>query len=235
MNKMVVSSFYNALIDREDAIPTSTMLEIERIRKKGILFCVATNRTYQEVLDYNRDFPFIDYIVSLNGSYVYDVEKKKCLLKNKLTTSTVKKMKTIFADYPILFYTEDSVLKEVENPEETNVYKIEVEIKEKEDLLKLQKINVETSLISIQGKEILEVISNKSSMFFGVDQVALKTGTDLKAIIAVCANESDASLVKNITRSYIVKNSCEKLKKITKKVTTSNDEKGVENILKRIK
>ena len=68
MKKMIVISFYNALIDDEYAIKKSIMLEIERIRKKGLLFCVCTNRTYQEVLEYNRDFPFIDYIVALNGS-----------------------------------------------------------------------------------------------------------------------------------------------------------------------
>ena len=80
MKKMVVISFYHALIDEESAISQSIMLEIERIRKKGILFCVCTNGTYQEVLEYNKDFPFIDYIISLNGSYIYDVLKEQ---KNK--------------------------------------------------------------------------------------------------------------------------------------------------------
>lgn len=232
---MVVSSFYNALIDKEEAIPTSTMLEIERIRSKGILFCVATNRSYQEVLEYNRDFPFLDYIVSLNGSYVYDVGKEKYLSKNKLTTSTVKKIKVLFEGYPITFYTEEKPVKKVENPEETNVYKVEIEVDSEEEKKKLQKLNVESSMFEKEGKKYLEIISNKSSMFFGVDQVALKTGTNLKEIIAICANESDMSLVKNIERSYIMKNSCPALRKVTKKVTSSNEEKGVENILKRIK
>jgi len=235
MIKMVVSSFYNALIDEEDAIPTSTMLEIERIRAQGILFCVATNRSYQEVLEYNKDFPFIDYIISLNGSYIYDVEKEKSLSKNKLTTATIKKIKTLFDGYPAVFYTEKEKLKEIEDVENTNVYKIEIEIEDLEEKKKLQKMNVESSIFEKDNKKYLEITSNKSSMFFGVDQVALKTGTDLKEIVAICANESDASLVQNIARSYIVKNSCRKLKKITKRITFSNDEKGVENILKRIK
>ena len=64
MIKMVVSGFYNTLLDEEEAIPTSTMLEIERIRQKGVAFTICTNRLYTEVLDYNKDFPFLDYIVS---------------------------------------------------------------------------------------------------------------------------------------------------------------------------
>ena len=94
MIKMVVCSFYNALINEEEAIPTSTMLEIERLRKKGIVFSICTNGLYQEVLDYNRDFPFVDYIISLNGSYVYDVEGKRCLFKSKISEFSSGEIKT---------------------------------------------------------------------------------------------------------------------------------------------
>ena len=37
MLKMVSSSFYNTLIDNEEAIPKTTMLEKDRIIKKNIL------------------------------------------------------------------------------------------------------------------------------------------------------------------------------------------------------
>ena len=47
---MVVSSFYNTIINKEEAIPTSTMLEIDRIRQKGIIFSICTNRQYNEIL-----------------------------------------------------------------------------------------------------------------------------------------------------------------------------------------
>ena len=38
MEKLVISSFYNCLIDKEDAIPLSTMLEIEKIRNHAIQY-----------------------------------------------------------------------------------------------------------------------------------------------------------------------------------------------------
>ena len=77
MIKLVISSFYNTLIDSEEAIARTTISEIDRIRKKGIYFSVSTNGLNQEVLDYNKDFSFVDYIISLNGSCVYDVNKNK--------------------------------------------------------------------------------------------------------------------------------------------------------------
>jgi hydroxymethylpyrimidine pyrophosphatase-like HAD family hydrolase len=127
MIKMVVSSFYNTLIDEEEAIPTSTMLEIERIRKKGIVFTICTNRGYKEVLDYNKDFPFIDYIVSLNGTYIYDVSKNKCLFKKKITLSTLTKLVNLFPNNKINYYTVDEVYTDFKDIEDKTVFKIEVE------------------------------------------------------------------------------------------------------------
>ncbi len=70
MIKMFISSFYNTLIDEEDAIPTTTMLAIDQLKQKNILITIITNRLQNEVLYYNKDYPFIDYIISLNGSII---------------------------------------------------------------------------------------------------------------------------------------------------------------------
>ena len=56
--RMFISSFYNTLINNEEAIPVSTMLEIEKLKNKGILFSVCTNRLNDDVLYYNHDYQF---------------------------------------------------------------------------------------------------------------------------------------------------------------------------------
>ena len=91
MIRMVVSSFYNTLINYEEAIPTSTMLEIDRIRNNKVLFTISTNGLYNEILDYNKDFPFVDYIISLNGSCVYDALNNKCIYKQKIAKVDINK------------------------------------------------------------------------------------------------------------------------------------------------
>jgi len=127
MIKIVVSSFYNTLINYEEAIDTSTMLEIDRIRNKGILFTILTNRGYKEVLDYNKDFPFIDYIISLNGSYVYDVLNKKCIYKQKISKLDVKKIYNSFRRSKIYYYTENKVLTNYNETLDKDIYKMEIE------------------------------------------------------------------------------------------------------------
>ena len=84
MYKMIVSDFDGTLIDSDEAIPLSTMVEIDRIRKLGVKFVVATGRILKSVLDYNRDFPFLDYVISCDGAYVYDVSNRKTLYKKPL-------------------------------------------------------------------------------------------------------------------------------------------------------
>ena len=234
MLKMVSSSFYNTLIDNEEAIPKTTMLEIDRIRKKNILFTINTNRHYKEVLDYNKSYNFIDYIISLNGSYIYDVNKEKCIFKKKLSTVNLKKIKDTYKDKDIFYYTEDNILNDYEN---NDIYKVEIKIdNDLDELLKrAKKLKVNMSTLSINDEEFLEITSNNASMFTGLDKISLKNNFELKNILSICGNDSDLPIVKNIEKAFIVKNSSNLLKKETRRVTFSNNEKGVERVLKKIK
>ena len=234
MLKMVSSSFYNTLIDNEEAIPKTTMLEIDRIRKKNILFTINTNRHYKEVLDYNKSYNFIDYIISLNGSYIYDVNKEKCIFKKKLSTVNLKKIKDTYKDKDIFYYTEDNILNDYEN---NDIYKVEIKIdNDLDELLKrAKKLKVNMSTLSINDEEFLEITSNNASMFTGLDKISLKNNFELKNILSICGNDSDLPIVKNIEKAFIVKNSSNLLKKETRRITFSNNEKGVERVLKKIK
>lgn len=235
MIKMIVSSFYNTIINEDDAITRTTMLEIERLRNKGILFSICTNRTYQEVLDYNKDFPFLDYIIALNGSYIYDVKKARCILKKKISLASRKKITNIFSDKEIYYYTANNILTNKDNIAEEDIYKIEVVIDDINEINKLDTINVNYSLLERDNKKYLEIISNKSSMFTAVDQISLKNSIALKDILVVCANESDYSLVKNVPNSFVVKNANKELKKAAAHIINAESSQGVERLLKKIK
>ena len=127
MIRMVVSSFYNTLINYEEAIPTSTMLEIDRIRNNKVLFTISTNGLYNEILDYNKDFPFVDYIISLNGSCVYDALNNKCIYKQKIAKVDIKKIYNSFKNYKINYYTENNILNNYNETLNKDIYKIEIE------------------------------------------------------------------------------------------------------------
>ena len=234
---MVVSSFYNTIIDEEDAIPTSTMLEIERIRQKGILFSICTNRQYKEILDYNKDFSFVDYIISLNGSIVYDVSKEKIIYQKKLTKTNINKIYKFLPDLEYKFYSEKEIYNSISDIEDKDIYKIEIELSDNEKKIKdkLKNLPINLSILELNGKKYIEITSNQASMFSGVDKISLKKDLDLSNIIAISGNESDISLVQNIKRNFIVKNASKELKKYAYKIVKSNIEKGVEIVLSKIK
>ena len=235
MIKMVVSSFYNTLIDSEDAIPTSTMLEIERLRNKKILFTVATNGLYEEVLDYNKDFNFVDYIVSLNGSYIYDVSKQKCIFKKKISPTMIKKILSIYSEDIITYYSDKTSYNEYDESKET--YKVEIELTDNDEdkLSKIKKLKLNYSILYHNNKKYLEITNSNASIFNGIDQISLKNNFDLKDIITICGNDSDTAVVQNIKNSYVVENADKNLKSISKNITLSNNNKGVERVLQKVK
>jgi len=237
MIKMVVSSFYNTIINEEDAIPTSTMLEIDRIRQKKILFSICTNRNYKEILEYNKDFTFVDYIISLNGSVVYDVAKSKVIFQKKLTKTTINKIYKFLPDLSYIFYSENESYKSLSDIEDKDIYKIEIELSSNEKQIreKLKNLPINMSVFTLHDKQYMEITSNQASMFSGVDKISLKKDLELANIITISGNDSDISLAQNIKRNFVVKNASKELKKYAYKIVKSNIEKGVEIVLSKIK
>lgn len=231
MIKLIVSSFYNTLINKEEAIPFSTMLEIERIRKKGIVFSVCTNNLYTDVLYYNRDFPFLDYIISLNGSYVYDVKNDKCLFKKKLAISLIKKIIKSFPHNNILYYSKDKVFTEL--PED-DIYKIDIEFNKTIDIEDINNLDINCFVFFHNNKKYLEITSNTINNYTALDKIMQKRKIKPEEVEVIVANESELPLVENIKNSYTVSNASKVIKKHAKGKTSSNNSKGVEKILKQI-
>ena len=231
MIRMVVSSFYNTLINYEEAIPTSTMLEIDRIRNNNVLFTVSTNGLYKEILEYNKDFPFVDYIISLNGSYVYDVINNKCIYKQKIAKLDVKKIYNSFKNYKINYYTENKILNNYNETLNDDIYKIEIE---NYNDTNIENINCNLSILENNNKKYLEIISNKCNSYIALEKINDINKIEDNEVLVITGNDSDIELCKNIKNSYIVENASMNIKKIIKKKTQSNNEHGVEIVLKNM-
>ena len=232
MGKMIINSFYNTLIDKEDAIPLSTMLEIERVRKNNYLFTIITNRSCKELLEYNRDFPFIDYVISYNGNYVYDIENNKCLLDEKLSEEDIEFIKNTFKNNNKIYYSlHDS------NEEDLNLdlYKIEVELSTRE-IKKLEPINnknIKTSIFTYNKKHYLEITSAKSTNSKAIELILKLENIKKSEVTAILGNDSEIDVLKYIKNTYVVSNAKE-IKKLAVNKTKSNNAKGSENVIKKL-
>ena len=230
MTSMILSSFYNTLINKEESIEASTIIEIDRLRRNNKLFTILTNRTYQEILYYNKDFPFIDYIVSLNGSIIYDVNKNKIIYKNSLSKEIINRVKELFPNKKIIYYLKD---KEKEDIDNDKVYKIEIEINKNErDLINILGNNINKSIFNYNNKYYIE-ITNKS-IIHSIEELIKKERINKNEIIAIIGNDSEKDITNIINKTYVVSNGTKSLKKSTKYKTKSNEERGVEQVLKTI-
>ena len=178
MKKMVICNF-NDLLDEEDAIPISTMLKLEKLKKNNYLLTIITNKAIKEVLEYNKDFPFIDYIITCSGYLIYDVNKNKKIGNYKITKKDISKIKNI--DNNAIFIGENGIVKD--NIESENIFQIiindnsiidKINLKRKkfhnkiilfkEDIDEIKSINKICLINKITNDDLLLIYQNKSKL-----------------------------------------------------------------------
>ena len=222
MIKMFITSFYNTLINTEEAISTSTIIEIDKLRNKNILLTICTNRTKEEVLYYNKDYPFIDYIIAYNGNYIYDVKRKKDILKTPLKKNIIKQIEKIYQDYNLSYYKENN-----------EIYKIEIKVSKKElnIIEKISDIDVNKSILFYKNEYFIEITEKNISN--AVETLLKKLNINYDETIAVIGNDSEKLLTNIIKNTYAVSNASKNLKEKVNNKTTSNCLKGVEKVIKK--
>ena len=137
MYKMVVSDFDGTLIDEYEAISLSTMLEIDKVRKDKVLFVIVTERCLSDILYYNRDFSFIDYIVACGGAVVYDVKRENVIFKKSISKSTITKVfKSVKNEIFGLRKDRKFILHDLEYIQD--IYKLEVVCKNLEEAVSIK-------------------------------------------------------------------------------------------------
>ena len=217
MTKMLVVDFYNTLINREDAISTSTMLGIDTLKQEGIKLTIITNRLLDEVLYYNESYPFIDYIISLNGGVIYDVSNNKKIYGKKLDNETINNINDKYSDYDIDYYKDDN-----------DIYKLEVQLKRK-DIKDISNYNY--PVFRLDNNYYLEISNNNS--YDALCEIMKIENIKNNEIVAVIGNLSEKDFINKIDDTYVVSNALKELKSMTDNRTKSNNSNGVLNVIRR--
>lgn len=227
MNKLVVCSFEGALINSEDAIEYETMLEIDRVRKEKNYFCVITARDLEFILEYNKDLPFLDYIIAYNGSYIYDVNDRSVILQKKLSKTLVNKLTKLFSENKLKIYTSSDI--------NDNVTKIDItasnlnELKQFRDVL--LNLNIELNINIDKKRYIIEVLPKGVSREKSLAYLAKKLKLNKKDLFVIGSKKEDKNNIKKY-KGFTVKNAPEEIKKIAVYISEKEDSIGVSNLLK---
>lgn len=228
MIKVFVSSFYNTLINEEDAIPTSTMFELDRIRNQEVKFVIITNRLEEDVLFYNQSYPFIDYIISLNGSFLYDIGHDKRVHFSSFNKKELKEIQTKYSNHKIFYYTENACSNEI--PED-KVYKVEVKVSKKE-IDTIPKIDIyENTILKDNTEYYLEITKNTS--YAALIKLMQTIKVKEAEMIGIVCNDSERMILEKIKPIYLMRNASKDLKELTNHITKTNKSKGVEAVIRK--
>ena len=203
--KMLVCNF-DALIDKEEAITTSTMLEIDRMRKNGGLLVVTSTKELDEIIDYNYSFPFIDYIITYQGSLLYEVETGKVLYKKPISKEKIKEI--------------EKVEEKIEYKNEVYIIKTSKEISSsKYKNLNYYSIKKEGYLSESDKLDALEILCKLKNI-------------KLSEVISIGLDDSDLNIQMK-TYGISMRNSNLKVKNISNYMTNSNNHNGVRDVIQK--
>lgn len=251
MYKLISSDFDGTLVDNEESIPLSTVLTIDVLRRQNIKFAIATGRIRKSILDYNKDFHFVDYIISCNGSNVYDVKRKKDIFSAKLTKKILKEIEKKYRDQIIYFCTdqewikyenkkiEDKLFSEWINSNE-DIRKIEIHFPDKSHAKKAMKeieemdLAIKHNIAHYPGQYLVELVPKSINKYTGMKELTKHLKIKEDSVVAIGDSYNDLELLKNIKHSVAVENAIDDVKKVVKHITSSNDNKGVEKIIHKL-
>ena len=160
MKKVIICKFED-LIGEEEAISVKTMLKIEKLKKEKYTLIVNSKKRIEDILYYNRDFPFIDFIINDKGYYFYDVKKNKKVINNKLSMKYINKIYKLYPNTYINFVGENGLIKgdmiKDEDIYEINVFSDDIKVDDSSLNIKKNK----DKIIITKNSDILNEIRKK--------------------------------------------------------------------------
>lgn len=239
MYKLVVSGFDGVLIDSEEAISAATILKIDQIRNNGVVFCVSTDRCLKEIVKYNHDFSFIDYIIACGGAYLYDVKKNKTIICKDIASFIVREIINNFSDYKVYGVSSDKRYL-IRNFKTSKIYKLEIVCGSKKDLKnindKLKELDLDISFWnSKRGRNYIVEITMKSiNKCILIEKICSLEKISLNEVVGIGGGKHDASMFKLVGFKVAVMNADDALKKEADMITSSSDDGGVGHALEQL-
>ena len=237
MYKLLVSDFDGTLVGEELAIDYSTMLAIDKIRREKVLFAIATSRCLGDILYYNRDFSFLDYVIASNGAVVYDVNREKILFKKSISVVSVRKIYKAFKDYQIYACRKDRKFILVNLEDIKDIYKLEIVCNDLNDVEKVILIldelglNINYTKQYINGTYAISIVSACINKFKGIEVVCDKIKINIDVVVAIGSSYNDIEMVRDVGVGVAMGDALEEVKSVAKEVTTDNLHKGVEKFI----
>lgn len=246
MKKMLITKFENALLDSEQTIPISTVISVDELRRKDYVFSVITDMEISFATFYTHDFNFINYVICMDGSYIYDNEENKVLYDSPIHVDLIKSILKKYQDSKITLFTDTTHhtyrgAKKIDFDILNHIkfYKIEIAFKDKEECIKRVKdikvkYIVNTSMRYENKEYICSIVNPGVSKYEALKMINKKEKIKLADVTSISNNYDDLEIVKKVGKSFFIEGGVEDIKDKCSGTTSSNDQLGVERVIKEI-
>ena len=209
--------------------------------KEGGLFTVATGRTGSYIREYYKGRIKINtYLVCLNGTMIYDTEKEKIVYSNVMRKDKMDGVKRYVDGCACAYiYTAQNLYHRIEDvPQEEDIYKIVYVYENEEECLKIfremKERYGEDFDFNRSYKEFLEMENKGSGKGDAIRQMRTLLGDQAKKVLCFGDFENDLTMIEEADIGVAVGNALPSLKEIADKVTVSNNEGAIAQIISEL-
>ena len=232
MKKMIASDYDRTFYVNDEDIEKNK-IAIEKFRKEGNIFIIATGRSYYHFMKivnkYNIEY---DYAIINHGATIID--KQGNILYNMPMNNDI--INNIKSDLQLDKSTDSFCCSKLETKvpfDHKDLTKINVKYKTKKESIKMnEQINKKYSdyvtSYNITSSSI-EIISNKTNKSKTIKMLADKLGVDSKNIYTIGDGYSDIQMIKDFN-GYCMKESVDELKNVA--IDECESVSGLVNIIK---
>lgn len=260
MYKMIVTDLDGTLLNKDRKVTNYAVEYLTHLKNKGYIICINSGRTLGLSKYATLNAEFASYIISDNGSCIYDLNNSKYIFESKLSNDLIKSIFLKYIDsysdfeintrdYAYRYSTnkiDNRYLFEVINNKEEfinkidNVYNITFSLKDNninvlDDLNKIEGINMFIMQDSFSNKKWVKIGNIGITKYSSLMILANKLKIDNQRIIAFGDGLNDIDMIKNVGLGVAIKNALPEIKEVAKDITLlDNNHDGVIEYLKNI-
>lgn len=97
--KMIVIDLDGTLLDQNKKCPLKTKRYLKKLKDNGYIIVIATGRILNDAINVTKGATFSNYIISNNGSYIYDMERKYGILEYNIKNDQIRKICSYYDKY----------------------------------------------------------------------------------------------------------------------------------------
>ena len=237
MVKVIFSDFDETMLNihsKKNYFDSYQIDILKKVKEKGILFCIVTGRNVDFFNQFSTILPYIDYILSSNGSCIYDVQNQKFIYQKFIGEQEVVTLLDYIREHDLdIFYNSNGV--QLYNDEEVDFKTCE------QIILSFNALDLKKVLEDI--RDIPYVVYNNicrhgDRYTIDVNNIVVSKGNAIKYLcdylnidkedtIGFGDSDNDVSMFSMVGKSISVSNGTDRVKTLANKITLSSDDDGI--------